>query len=92
MEDSQRSNISSWRIKAAELPMGRIDHGVTAIPGRSSEPQIDNRESNQSEAARVLKRIRDEMFDSSYETLALALLGRADGTSIAPRNYCHKTF
>jgi hypothetical protein len=53
--------------------MSRIDNGVAAIFDESSEPQIDDRGTDQSEAASVLKRVRDEVFDGSDEKLALAL-------------------
>ena len=50
-----------------------IDDGVAAISDESSEPQIDDRGTDQSEAASVLKRVRDGVFDGSDEKLALAL-------------------
>ncbi|HJX90837.1 MAG TPA: hypothetical protein VJ372_10090 [Pyrinomonadaceae bacterium] len=53
--------------------MGRIDEGAAASSDENSERRIDDRGTNQSEAARVLLRIRDELFDSSDERLALAL-------------------
>ena len=39
----------------------------------SLESQIDDRGTSQSEAARVLRRLRDDVFDSSNEKLALSL-------------------
>lgn len=39
----------------------------------SDSPTIDDQGTDQSEAANILKRIRDEAFDSSDEKLALAL-------------------
>lgn len=39
----------------------------------SLESQIDDRGTSQSEAARVLLRLRDDVFDSSNEKLALSL-------------------
>ena len=53
--------------------MGRVDEGEAAISDDSSEHQIDDRGTDQSEAASVLKRVRDELFEASDEKLALAL-------------------
>ena len=73
MKDENRSNISNSENQGRGVSMGRIDDSVAASSDENSEPQKDDRGTNQSEAARVLKRIRDEVFDSSDERLALAL-------------------
>ena len=73
MNEENRSNISNLENQGPGASMGRIDDGVAAISDENSESQIDDRPTNQSEAARVLRRIRDEVFDSSDEGLALAL-------------------
>jgi hypothetical protein len=71
MKEENRSKISNLENQG-RASMGHIADGVAAI-SEDSEPQIDDRGTNQSEAARVLKKIRDEVFDSSDERLALAL-------------------
>jgi hypothetical protein len=57
--------------------MGKLDGeiGVDAAGDRtnSSEPVIDDRGTDQHEAAEILKSIRDAAFDSNNEKLALAL-------------------
>jgi hypothetical protein len=73
MKEENPSNITNLENQGSGASMGRIDDGAAAISKENSEPQIDDRGTNQSEAARVLRRIRDEVFDSSDEKLALAL-------------------
>jgi hypothetical protein len=73
MKEENRSNISNLENQGLGASMGRLDDGDAAISEENPEPQIDDRGTHQSEAARVLKRIRDEVFDSSDERLALAL-------------------
>lgn len=51
--------------------MAPIKDGEAAIP--DSEPKIDDRGTDQSEALQILTSIRDDTFDSSNEKLALAL-------------------
>lgn len=53
--------------------MGRIDDGVTAISDEIPEPEIDDCGTDQSKAARIMKKVRDEVFDASDEKLALEL-------------------
>ena len=65
-----------------ELPRSET-HGAAAAVALTPEgtrlaeddaaPEIDDRGTDQSEAAQILKNIRDEVFDSSDEKLALAL-------------------
>ena len=71
MTDKDRSNNLDTQGQGAS--MARIEDGVAAISDESSEPQIDDRGTDQSEAAGVLKRVRDEVFGGSDEKLALAL-------------------
>ena len=73
MTEQNRSNRSNSDTQGHGASMGRIDDGVAAISDDSSDPQIDDRGTNQSEAASVLKRVRDEVFEGSDEKLALAL-------------------
>jgi hypothetical protein len=69
MNDENGSNMSS--LENQEL--GALDERVVASSYDYSEPQIDDRGTSQSEAARVLLRLRDDVFDSSNEKLALSL-------------------
>lgn len=73
MTEENRSNISNLDTQGHGASMGRIEDGVAAISDESSEPQIDDGGTDQSEAASVLKRVRDGVFDGSDEKLALAL-------------------
>ena len=73
MNEENRSNVCNLEIPVPGASMGRIDDGVAAISVENSDAQIDDRGTSQSEAARVLKRIRDDLFDSSDENFALAL-------------------
>jgi hypothetical protein len=73
MKEESRSNISNLKNEGRGASMARIDDGVAAISDEGSEPEIDDRGTSQSEAAGVVKRIRDEVFDGSDEKLALAL-------------------
>jgi len=73
MNDENRSDRSHLKNQGGGVSVGRNDDSVTAISDENSEAQIEDRGTNQSEAARVLKKIRDEVFDSSDEKLALAL-------------------
>lgn len=59
--------------QAAGASMGRIEDGTPVVFGDELEPQIDDRGTDQSEAAQILKNIRDTAFDESDEKLALAL-------------------
>lgn len=81
MNEENRSNTSNGDKQGRGASMGRIDDSVAAISDESSEPPIDDRGTDQSEAARVLKKIRDEVFGASDEKLGLAL-GRS-GEEIA---------
>jgi hypothetical protein len=71
MNEENQSNTSDLENQGRGVSMDRIDDG--AISDDHTAPQIDDRGTDQSEAARILKRIRDEVFDSSDEKLALAL-------------------
>ena len=73
MNEENRSNISNLVTPGPGVSICRIDDGVAASSDENSEPQIGDRGTFQSEAARVLKRIRDDLFDSSDESFALAL-------------------
>jgi hypothetical protein len=73
MNEEKQSNTSDLENQGHGASMGRIDDGLAASSDENSESQIDDRGTNQSEAAQVLQRIRDEVFDSSDEELALAL-------------------
>ena len=73
MKEESRGNVSSLENQGRGASMGRIDDGIAGITDEGSEPEIDDRGTSQSEAARVVKRIRDEVFDASDEKLALAL-------------------
>jgi hypothetical protein len=52
--------------------MARVHDGRALVSDEESEP-IDDQGTNQSEAAEILREIRDAAFDSSDEKLALAL-------------------
>jgi len=69
MNDENGSNMSSLENQER----GALDERVVASSDDYSEPQIDDRGTSQSEAARVLLRLRDDVFDSSNEKLALSL-------------------
>jgi hypothetical protein len=71
MREEDRTNTSNLENQGAS--MGRIDDGAAVISDKDSEPLIDDRGTHQSEAAQIVKRIRDEVFESSNEKLALAL-------------------
>ena len=71
--EEKLSNISNLENQGRGASMGRINDGVAAVTDKSSEPRIDDRGTDQIEAARVLKRVRDEVFDASDEKIALAL-------------------
>lgn len=73
MTEENRSHKSDLGNHDRGASMGRIDDGVAASSDEKSEHQLDDRGTGQSEAARVLKKIRDELFDSSDDRLALAL-------------------
>lgn len=49
------------------------DHNGELLSATPDSPTIDDQGTDQSEAANILKRIRDVAFDSSDEKLALAL-------------------
>ena len=53
--------------------MAPIDKGKALVSPEVSESAIDDRATNQSEAAQILLAIRDSVFDSNDEKLALAL-------------------
>ena len=57
--------------EAVGSSMGRIEDGT--LVDLEDEPQIDDQGTHQSEAAQILKKIRDTAFDESDEKLALAL-------------------
>jgi len=69
MSEQNRDNVSTPEQQGPGASMGRTDE--------NSKPQIDDRGTSQSEAGRILRKIRDELFDSSDEKLALAL-GRSN--------------
>jgi hypothetical protein len=73
MKEESRSNISNLKNEGRGASMAPIDDGIATISDEGSELEIDDRGTSQSEAARVVKRIRDEVFDASDEKLALAL-------------------
>ena len=81
MKEENQSDVSNFESKERGASMGRITHGQAAISDEDSDHKLDDSGTNQSEAARILKKIRDEEFDSSDEKLALAL-GRS-GEEIA---------
>ena len=60
----EERNFSILENQASGVSMGVIDE--------NSEPQKDDR-GTESQSARVLKRIRDEVFDASDEKLARGL-------------------
>src|SRR6266536_2621028 len=69
------SGIGSDAFSEPKLPsMSRLKDGSSEAEERHFE--IDDRGTDQNEALRILKKIKDEAFDSSDEKLALAL-GRA---------------
>jgi hypothetical protein len=51
--------------------MAPIDNGRDDIP--NDDPEIDDRGTDQTEALQILTSIRDGVFESSNEKLALAL-------------------
>jgi hypothetical protein len=53
--------------------MGRIEAGKSVVTGSQAEPAIDDQGTDQIEASKILKNIRDSAFDASDEKLALAL-------------------
>ena len=69
MNDENGSNTSSLE----KQERGGLDERVVASSNDYPESQIDDRGTSQSEAARVLRRLRDDVFDSSNEKLALSL-------------------
>lgn len=53
--------------------MARIVDAQASLKEKGTEPAIDDRGTDQSEASQILKNIRDTAFDASDEKLALAL-------------------
>jgi hypothetical protein len=70
MEHENNSKIETPGKTASMAP---VEDGVTSVRTGESEPEIDDRGTDQSEASQLLKDIRDSAFDSSDEKLALAL-------------------
>ena len=73
MNEENPNNISDLENQGRGASMGRIDDGIVASSDENSKPQIDDRGTSQSEAVRVLTKMRDDLFDSSDEKFALAL-------------------
>ena len=73
MKQEGQSQDSNSQTHGRGASMARIEDGVAAIPNNDTDPEIDDRGTDQSEASQILKNIRDAVFDSSNEKLALAL-------------------
>jgi hypothetical protein len=73
MKQQNESNMSNPENRTRAASMAPIDSGKASISGEGSEPAIDDRGTNQSDAAQILLALRDTAFDSSDEKLALAL-------------------
>jgi hypothetical protein len=71
----QRSETNVWDLKnqGGGASMAPIDEGRASISSEESEAAIDDRGTDQAEAAQIVLAIRDAAFDSSYEKIALAL-------------------
>jgi hypothetical protein len=70
MSERDMSNLEDLGPGAS---MASIDDGRASLSGEDSEAALDDRGTDQSEAAQILKAIRDTAFDSRDERLALAL-------------------
>ena len=53
--------------------MAEIEDDAPDVVTNAAEPEIDDRGTDQAEASRILKDVRDTAFESSDEKLALAL-------------------
>ena len=70
-EDQNKNSSNVTQGQAAS--MAPIKEVLASTSTSETEPQIDDRGTDQSEAAQILQKIRDGAFDSSNEKLALAL-------------------
>lgn len=66
-------DVSKLEDQGPGASMAPVHDGRGSISGEESEPAIDYRGTDQFEAAEILKEIRDTVFDSSDEKLAVAL-------------------
>ena len=67
------SNIEE-NVKAGSEPSKQTGTtGTAAVRHRKSEHELDDQGTDQFEAAELLRRIRDEVFDGSNDAFALAL-------------------
>ena len=71
----QRSETNVWDVEnqGVGASMAPIDEGRASVSSEESEAAIDDRGTDQAQAAQILLAIRDAAFDSSDEKLALAL-------------------
>ncbi|MCA1602559.1 MAG: hypothetical protein LC776_13240, partial [Acidobacteria bacterium] len=53
--------------------LARIEDGKATVSEDEAQHHIDNQGTNQAEASRILREIRDNAFEASNEKLALAL-------------------
>src|SRR5258705_13992957 len=72
----QSESMLDLKNRERAASMATIQDGLASVENEDSKPAIDDRGTNQSEAAQILQGIRDAAFDSSDEKLAIAL-GRA---------------
>jgi len=71
--DSLREASKSNGAPVHAASMARIENGEAVLPDDKAQPAIDDKGTDQIEAAQILKNIRDNGFDASDEKLALAL-------------------
>lgn len=65
--------ISVSEPEQAQPPTGKIENDRVIELKDEAQPEIDDRGTNQSEAANILRTIRDSGFESDNQKLALAL-------------------
>lgn len=73
-QTATRANVSNTKRANGRLAsMAKVENGKPRLSEDEAQPAIDDQGTDQIEAAQILKDIRDNAFDSSNETLALAL-------------------
>jgi len=79
MKQQSESDMLDLKNRERAASMAPIQDGLASVENEDSKPAIDDRGTNQSEAAQILQGIRDAAFDSSNEKLAIALTKTGTG-------------
>ena len=77
MNRQNESDMWNLENRGPGASMAPMEDGRASVSDDDSEPAIDDQGTDQFEAAQILLRIREEVFDSSDEKLAIAL-GRSN--------------